>query len=98
MHPEDHEEQNLEPQSEMDKIYAKAEAKYQKALELEKSMRKGFDTIVEGGIEVIESHTTPEGDTFNVKETLQIMIDYFADPAREEYEKCAFLHDILINL
>jgi len=91
-------ENNCESQSEMDKIYAEAEAKYQKALELEKSMRQGYDTIEKAGIEVLESHTSPEGDTFDVKETLQLMINYFADPAREEYEKCAFLHDILINL
>jgi len=96
MYSEDHEEQNLEPQNEMDKIQAEAEAKYQKALQLEKSMVEGYNAIKLGGIEVLESYITTDG--IDVKETLQIMIDHFADPAREEYEKCAFLHGILINL
>ena len=96
MYSEDHEEQNLEPQNEMDKIQAEAEAKYQKALQLEKSMVEGYNAIKLGGIEVLESYITTDG--IDVKETLQIMIDHFADPAREEYEKCAFLHNILINL
>ena len=98
MNSEDGNLDNCEPQSEMDKLYAEAEAKYQKALELEKSMRQGYDAIEIGGIEVLESHTSPEGIKFDVKETLQLMIDYFADSDREEYEKCALLHDILINL
>ena len=96
MHSEDYEEQNLEPQNEMDKIQAEAEAKYQKALQLEKSMMEGYNAIKLGGIEVLESYITTDG--IDVKETLQIMIDHFADPVREEYEKCAFLHGILINL
>ena len=98
MNSEDGNLDNCEPQSEMDKLYAEAEAKYQKALELEKSMRQGYDAIEIGGIEVLESHTSPEGERFDVEGTLQLMIDYFADSKREEYEKCAFLHDILINL
>ena len=96
MHSEDYEEQNIEPQNEMDKIQAEAEAKYQKALQLEKSMIEGYNAIKLGGIEILESYITTDG--IDVKETLQIMIDHFADPVREEYEKCAFLHGILINL
>ncbi len=92
------EENNFEQPSEMDKLYAEAEAKHQKALELDASMRQGYDAIEAGGIEVLESHTSPEGERFDVEGTLQLMIDHFADSEREEYEKCAFLHDILINL
>jgi len=94
----DNNENNCEPENEMERIHAEAEAKYQKALELEQSMRKGFNTIRKNGIETISNHETPDGKKFDVKNTLQLMIDYFADSAREEYEKCAFLHNILINL
>ena len=92
------EENNSEQPSEMEKLYAEAEAKYQKALELDASMRQGYDAIEAGGIEVLESHTSPEGERFDVEGTLKLMIDYFADSDREEYEKCAFLHNILISL
>lgn len=93
MFSEDNEEQNLESQNEMDRIKAEAEAKYQKSLELEKSMIDGYNAIEARGIEVLQSFA----DDIDVKQTLQIMINHFADPVREEYEKCAFLHGILIN-
>jgi len=94
----DNNENNCEPESEMERIHAEAEAKYQKALELEKSMRNGFRTILKDGIKVLADHESPEGNKFDVKETLKIMIDYFADPVREEYEKCAYLHRLLIKM
>tara|TARA_R110001592_G_scaffold62377_6_gene190890 strand:- start:5417 stop:5707 length:291 start_codon:yes stop_codon:yes gene_type:complete len=96
MFSEDNEEQNLESQNEMDRIKAEAAMKYQKILELEKSMIDGYTAIKIGGIEVLEPYKSD--GSIDVKETLQIMIDHFADPSREEYEKCAFLHNILINL
>ena len=61
------EENNFEQPSEMDKLYAEAEAKHQKALELDASMRQGYDAIEAGGIEVLESHTSPEGERFDVE-------------------------------
>ena len=92
----DNNNNNCEPESEMDRIKAEAEAKYQKSLELEKSMIDGYNAIEARGIEVLESYSITDG--IDVKQTLQIMINHFADPVREEYEKCAFLHGILINM
>ena len=92
----DNSENNCEPESEMERIRAEAEAKYQKSLELEKSMIEGYNAIEAGGIEVLEPYNSD--GSIDVKETLQIMIDHFADPVREEYEKCAILHALLISI
>ena len=68
----DNNNNSCEPESEMDRIHAEAEAKYQKSLELEKSMIEGYNAIEAGGIEVLEPYNSD--GSIDVKETLQIMI------------------------